>query len=158
MTIIRRPILNGYFDEDKPYAGRIESVSLCQIKSSFYAGSRDAVRFQIQVKDENEQLVTLFFSPTYSWSASSKFYKTLINLEALPKPGEDFNLDSLVGLNVLVRIKLNEKDEMIYSNVVELLKNHEAAAQLNLDEPSERKIVKKKAASIAPNFFDDEDE
>ena len=56
-----------------------------------------------------------------SWSDKSNMYKLLDDLGCLPGLNEEFDFDSLIGMNVTVVVKNNTVGDRTYSNIDKML-------------------------------------
>lgn len=119
--ILTRPEDSKLNVADGMYVGEIIKVELVERECNYEAdGKRVVLNFILEVKDEEEETVILYFSPNLSWSKRGKLMQTLEKLDALPKPGESIQLEELVGMSIQVIVENNEKDGVTYSNVISM--------------------------------------
>ncbi|NTU22479.1 hypothetical protein HPY28_19335 [Brevibacillus sp. HB1.2] len=153
--ILERPISTFPLVPDGVYNGQLESVEIKELESSFHPnGKRTAVNFKINIKLPDDEVETLYVSPTYTWSMKGKLIKQLDDLEALPEPGESLDLDRLEGMNVTVYVENTEKDGQTYSNIVKMTKRKPAEVPR---PPMPRKRANKPVEVDIDSFFGDDD-
>jgi hypothetical protein len=128
---ITRPLTNQTIVQEGVYNGcEIESADIMEMDSQFHeTGKRDVLNLKVRIPLPNGDSATLFYAPNLAWGAKSRMVKLLQDLEALPDPGEDLDLDSLVGMKVTVFVENVEKDDKTYSNIVKMKKEKGTAVR-----------------------------
>ncbi|MGO0063495.1 hypothetical protein ACTID9_26425 [Brevibacillus fluminis] len=154
--ILERPVSAQPNVPDGVYDGLLESVEIKEMESRFHPdGKREVVNFKVNVKLLDDETETLYVSPTFTWSLKGKFIKQLDDLESLPEPGDELDLDRLTGMKVTVVVENTEKDGQTYSNIVKMTKR-KAAVIPKPPVPTKRAI--KPVEVDEDNFFDDDDQ
>lgn len=154
--ILARPVSSQPNVPDGVYPGQLESVEIKEMESRFHPdGKREVVNFKVNVQLPDGDTETFYVSPTFTWSLKGKFVKHLDDLEALPEPGENLNLDRLAGMNVTVFVENTEKDGQTYSNIVKM-KRRKATAAPKPPVPTKRVIQPVEVDE--DHFFDDDDQ
>lgn len=153
---IKRPLTNQTIVQEGVYNGcEIESADIMERGSQFHeTGKRDVLNLKVRIPLPNGDFAILFYAPNLSWGAKSRMVKLLQDLEALPDPGEDLDLDSLVGMKVTVFVENVEKDGKTYSNIVKMKKEKGTA---EMPSVSEKKVAQHDQEEVE-NFFKDENE
>lgn len=122
-TIIQiREIVRAYVDEGKE-KGQILDAVRKDFKTSFGNGLRSAINFKVAVFTPDGDAVELFFAPTLSQHPKSKFAQTLASFGVVPKANDKLDLKAFRGLPVIVEIKHNEKDGIVYCNIDKMVRD-----------------------------------
>jgi hypothetical protein len=122
-TIIQFPeIVRAYVDEGTQTGEIIDAVRK-DFKTSFGNGLRSAINFKVAVFTTDGDAVELFFAPTLSQHPKSKFAQTLASFGVMPKANDKLDLKAFRGLPVIVEIKHNEKDGIVYCNIDKMVRD-----------------------------------
>ena len=99
--MLKRPASNLRTVEDGVYTGEIRSSELVVRESKYTeTGYRTVLNIRIGIKNNEGEPVDLYIAPNFTWGKKGNMYKLLEKLDALPAPGEDLDLDALVGIPV----------------------------------------------------------
>jgi hypothetical protein len=121
--VLTRPESTRPYVPNGKYDGEIESTEVAERDSKYHAkGKRDVLSFRVGVFTEDGDVVPLNLEPNLSWHPKSKLVQLLQDLDALPEPREDLDLDALVGMRVTVTVENVEKNGENYSNIIEMKK------------------------------------
>ena len=134
--ILKRPTKTKRYIEEGIWEGEITDAEIDEVKSKYHdSGKRTVIKIEVKVRDDDGNDVVLYDYPTKTWSKQGNWYKILDNLDMLPAPGEDFDLDDLVGVQVKVMVENVTKGDKTYSNIVKMDQAEEKRAQdTDLDE------------------------
>jgi hypothetical protein len=103
------------------YYGTIKSARMVERASAYESdGTRVAVSLKVELFDEHSSGPSLWYEPTRSWAKGGKFVQLLQDLEMMPEEGQALNLESFVGIDVLVTIENVQKGNTLFSNITRL--------------------------------------
>lgn len=131
--------------------GTIVSVEEKEFESQYHdSGTREALNFKVELLDDDGEAVYLYYAPTITWAPKGKLMYTLQDLQAVPEIGEELDLDQFIGMDVTVTIENTERNQTIYSNIVNLKKRESSSKGF----ARRRKLSKSEDASA---IFDEVD-
>lgn len=114
-----RPSTDSYFVPDGEHYGLIFDAQEKQLPSKYHpSGYRDVLSIKIKVFHSGTE-TNLFYNVNWDWG-SRRFLKTLEDLEVLPEPGKEFDLELLVNKEVMVTITNELKNGTNYSNIMQV--------------------------------------
>ena len=133
----------------------LDSLKVREVASSFHSsGKRDVLDFRVQVFNDNGESVYLHYTPTLTWSPKGKLMSTLQELDSIPAVGEELDLDSLVGMEVMALIENVERNGTVYSNIVKLKKRVDSLSKISKGLKSLRKkpgkLIERSSISESP--------
>ena len=103
------------------HAGIIMDVAEKTLPSKFHpSGMRDVLSLQVRIFLPDSE-PHLFQTVNWDWKNRS-FTRLLYDLGALPERGQEFNPESLAGLEVIATVSTEEKNGVTYSNITSLRK------------------------------------
>ena len=119
MAVKVRPVSSMPVVADGSYPGKITSVENKTEPNKYKNNEPHEVFYlEITIKTPDEPVKLRKRIPyVASWSEKSTMFKLLRDLECLPEPGEGFDFDDLLGMNVQVSVINNQHEGKIYPNV-----------------------------------------
>jgi len=144
MVIKIRPVSSAPVVADGTYPGKIVSVDFKSEPNKFNNNEpQEVIYTEVSIKTP-EGPVKLRKRVTYveSWSEKSNMFKVLSDLDCLPEPGEGFDFNDLLGMNVTVAVKNNTQDGKTYVNIDQMLPRV-AKREVHTRERKIQKVEKK---------------
>lgn len=103
------------------HRGNIEAAMTKIVESQFTdTGKREVLEIKVSITLPNGETATLNHQVTLTWNPKGHMLPLLQKLDALPAPGEELNLDNLIGLPVNVVVENVKKGDRIFSNIVSM--------------------------------------
>ena len=134
---------------DGVYQGYLEKAEKLIVNSAFTdTGKKETIVFTAIIKNRDGEEVELPFFNNLTWSKYGNLHKTLVELDRLPKEGEIFDLTSVEGIAVEVTVENNEKNGIVYSNIVELKK---------ISDPQPKKSAREITVADLEGLLDEDD-
>ncbi|WP_286230277.1 hypothetical protein [Neobacillus mesonae] len=147
-STIKRPLVSRSYLPNGEYFGEIVAAEIIEMDSQFHSdGKREVLNMKVEVNSPTGDIETFFVSPTLSWSSKGKMVQILQNLNCLPSPGEDLLLQDLIGISVSVIIENKTKDDVTYSNIIEMKSDGSAT--------SKTKAIKSSSQTDFESLFED---
>ena len=122
-NIRTRPALSGQNVANGTHVGKIASITF-KTEPNKYNNNEPQEVFYIEVSIQTPAgTVKLRKRVPYveTWSEKSNMFKLLRDLDCLPEPGEKFNFNGLVGMDVTVSVMNNTQGDRTYSNITQML-------------------------------------
>ena len=142
---LRRPVDDRKNITDGSYIGKIVSIELIERESVYTSDNKRVVlNIKVSIEDEEGENVTLYLPVNYSWSKKGNMVKTLEMLNCLPNPGDDIELDDLIGIDVEIIIENVERDGVAYANIISIKRDEDATKS----KPSKQKEIVKKLVPL----------
>ena len=138
------------YADDGVYKGYLTKAENLIVNSAFTdTGKKETIVFKAIIKNNDGEEVELPFFNNLTWSKYGNLHKTLVELDRLPKEGEIFDLTSVEGILVEVTVENNEKNGIVYSNIVELKK---------ISDPQSKKSARGITLADLDGLLDEDDE
>ena len=103
------------------HAGIIIDAIEKTLPSKFHpSGEREVLSLQVRIFLPDSE-PHLFYTVNWDWKNRS-FTRLLNDLGVLPECGQEFNPESLAGLDVIATVSVEEKNGVTYSNITSLRK------------------------------------
>ncbi len=103
------------------HAGIIIDAIEKTLPSKFHSsGEREVLSLQVRIFLPDSEPY-LFHTVNWDWKNRS-FTRLLNDLGVLPERGQEFNPESLAGLDVIATVSVEEKNGVTYSNITSLRK------------------------------------
>ena len=106
---------------DGEHLGIIMDATDKTLPSKYHpSGFRDVLSIRVRIFLPDSE-PSLFYTVNWDWS-NRAFAKTLVDLGALPERGQEFDPHSLEGMDVVVTVANEVKNDVIYCNIIQMKK------------------------------------
>ena len=122
--------------ENGIYEGTIVGAYEKAFKSQYHPnGQRDVLSLRVKVYHPKAAYF-LFYNVTWEWT-NYRFCQVLEELGVMPELGEELNLDSMVGKNVIITVENQTSQGRNFTNIVDLKLQKVSIAHGMAGEPLE---------------------